>query len=103
MARQVRSEATRRKIVDAAIDGYAAAWNMIVERTGMPKGARYRHFESKESLASAAQARRVSTEGNLQQGVEPLVISESIADARFGTRSLSNAISIKGVETDPFD
>ena len=58
MARQVRSEVTRRKILDAAIDvfsdvGYAAAgWGTIIERTGMTKGALYHHFESKEALAS---------------------------------------------------
>ena len=44
MARQVRSEATRRKILDAAVDvfnevGYAAAdRGTIIERTGMTKG-----------------------------------------------------------------
>lgn len=59
MARQVRSEATRRRILDAAIEvfsevGYAAAsWGTIIERTGMTKGALYHHFDSKESLASA--------------------------------------------------
>jgi AcrR family transcriptional regulator len=59
MARQVRSEATRRKILKAATDvfgevGYAAAgWGTIIERTGMTKGALYHHFDSKESLASA--------------------------------------------------
>jgi AcrR family transcriptional regulator len=59
MARQVRSEVTRRKILNAAIDvfgevGYAAAgWNTIIDRTGMTKGALYHHFDSKESLASA--------------------------------------------------
>ncbi len=59
MARQVRSEATRRRILDAAIGvfgevGYAAAgWNTIIERSGMTKGALYHHFDSKESLASA--------------------------------------------------
>ena len=59
MARQVRSEATRRKILDAAIDvfnevGYAAAdRGTIIERTGMTKGAFYHHFDSMESLASA--------------------------------------------------
>ncbi len=59
MARQVRSQATRRKILDAAIEvfsevGYpAAAWGTIIERTGMTKGALYHHFDSKESLASA--------------------------------------------------
>jgi len=59
MARQLRSEVTRRRILDAAIDvfgevGYAAAaWGTIIERTGMTKGALYHHFDSKESLASA--------------------------------------------------
>ncbi|KZS72937.1 spore coat protein CotS [Mycobacterium kansasii] len=59
MARQVRSEVTRRKILDAAVDvfgevGYAAAgWATIIERTGMTKGALYHHFDSKEALASA--------------------------------------------------
>lgn len=59
MARQVRSEVTRRKILDAAIEvfgdvGYAAAgWGAIIERTGMTKGALYHHFDSKEALASA--------------------------------------------------
>ncbi|UXA05863.1 TetR/AcrR family transcriptional regulator [Mycobacterium sp. SMC-2] len=58
MPRQVRSEATRRKILDAATEvfgevGYAAAgWGAIIERTGMTKGALYHHFDSKESLAS---------------------------------------------------
>lgn len=59
MARQVRSEATRRKILDAAVDvftevGYASAdRGTIIERTGMTKGAFYHHFDSMESLASA--------------------------------------------------
>jgi len=59
MARQVRSEATRRKILDAAIEvftavGYASAdRNAIIQRTGMTKGAFYHHFASMESLASA--------------------------------------------------
>jgi Bacterial regulatory proteins, tetR family len=54
MTRQVRSEATRRKILDAAIDvfgevGYAAAaWGTIIERTVMTKGALYHHFDSKD-------------------------------------------------------
>ncbi|OSC40990.1 TetR/AcrR family transcriptional regulator [Mycobacterium decipiens] len=59
MARQVRSELTRRKILDAAIEvfgevGYpAAGWGTIIDRTGMTKGALYHHFDSKEALASA--------------------------------------------------
>ena len=59
MARQVRSEATRRKILDAAVEvftevGFAAAdRGAIIERTGMTKGAFYHHFDSMETLASA--------------------------------------------------
>jgi AcrR family transcriptional regulator len=176
MARQVRSEATRRKILDAAIDvfgdvGYAAAgWNTIIERTGMTKGALYHHFDSKESLASAiieegsetilvafrnvcgssspalenmihgtftianvlstdktaraaeqltaaltgfneaamrfcanmvelmaAQAQRAAAEGDVRQDLDPVVISESIVGAMFGTRLLYNAMAAKGV------
>lgn len=71
MARQVRSEATRRKILDAAIDvfgevGYAAAaWGTIIERTQMTKGALYHHFDSKESLASAI----------IEEGAETLLVA----------------------------
>jgi AcrR family transcriptional regulator len=176
MARQVRSEATRRKILDAAIDvfgdvGYAAAgWNTIIERTGMTKGALYHHFDSKESLASAiieegsdtilvafrnvcgssspalenmihgtftianvlgsdktaraaeqltaaltgfneaamrfcanmvelmaAQAQRAAAEGDVREDLDPVVISESIVGAMFGTRLLYNAMAAKGV------
>ena len=59
MAPQARSEATRQKILDAAIDlfsevGYAAAGlGEIIERAGMTKGALYHHFDSKEALATA--------------------------------------------------
>ncbi|BBX23156.1 TetR family transcriptional regulator [Mycolicibacter terrae] len=59
MARQVRSEATRRKLLDAAIDvfgevGYVAAGRTaIIERAGVTKGALYHHFDSMESLVVA--------------------------------------------------
>jgi AcrR family transcriptional regulator len=59
MARQARSEATRRKIIDSAVDlfseiGYPAAGLAdIVERAELTKGALYYHFDSKESLANA--------------------------------------------------
>jgi AcrR family transcriptional regulator len=59
MAPQARSETTRQKLLDAAIDlftqvGYAAAGlGEIIERTGMTKGALYHHFDSKEALATA--------------------------------------------------
>lgn len=59
MARQVRSEVTRRKLLDAAIDvfgaaGYVAAGRTaIIERAGVTKGALYHHFDSMDSLVSA--------------------------------------------------
>jgi AcrR family transcriptional regulator len=59
MAPQARSETTRQKILDAAIDlfsevGYAAGGlGEIIERAGMTKGALYHHFDSKEALATA--------------------------------------------------
>jgi AcrR family transcriptional regulator len=59
MARQARSEATRRKILDAAVElfseaGFAATGlGDIIERANLTKGALYYHFESKESLGSA--------------------------------------------------
>ncbi|HME78147.1 MAG TPA: helix-turn-helix domain-containing protein [Mycobacterium sp.] len=59
MVPQARSETTRQKLLDAAIDlfsevGYAAAGlGEIIERAGMTKGALYHHFDSKEALATA--------------------------------------------------
>lgn len=58
MARQARSEATRQKILDAAVAlfievGFAATGlGDIIERAELTKGALYYHFDSKESLAS---------------------------------------------------
>jgi AcrR family transcriptional regulator len=59
MARQARSETTRRKIIASAVElfneiGYpATGLGDIIERAAMTKGALYYHFESKESLATA--------------------------------------------------
>ena len=59
MVRQPRSEVTRRKIIDAAVElfdevGYASAGlGDIIERVDVTKGALYHHFDSKESLALA--------------------------------------------------
>jgi AcrR family transcriptional regulator len=59
IARQARSEVTRRKIIDAAVDlfndvGYFnTGLGDIIERAGMTKGALYHHFSSKEALAVA--------------------------------------------------
>jgi AcrR family transcriptional regulator len=99
MARQVRSEVTRRKILDAAIDvfgevGYAAAaWGSIIERTGMTKGALYHHFDSKESLASDI----------IDEGSDALVAafrhacgpgSPALENMIHGTFAIANVISV---------
>lgn len=57
--RQARSEATRRRIIDSAVDlindiGYPASGLAdIIERAELTKGAFYYHFDSKEALATA--------------------------------------------------
>jgi AcrR family transcriptional regulator len=168
MAPQARSEATRQKILNAAIDlfsevGYAAAGlGEIIERAGMTKGALYHHFDSKEALATAiiergtnltrdafghvcessspalenmihgsfvvtdllvsdktartaeqltrglaefnsaasqvwssrldaiaTQAKRASAEGDLREGLDPYMVSESILNAMLGAQLLS--------------
>lgn len=59
MARQARSEVTRRKIIDAAVElfneiGYpATGLGDIIERAELTKGAFYYHFDAKEALAEA--------------------------------------------------
>jgi AcrR family transcriptional regulator len=59
MVRQARSEATRKRIINAAVDlfaevGYqATGLGHIIERAEMTKGALYYHFDSKEALATA--------------------------------------------------
>lgn len=58
MVRQARSEATRKRIINAAVDlfaevGYqATGLGDIIERAEMTKGALYYHFDSKEALAT---------------------------------------------------
>lgn len=57
MIRQARSEATRRRIIEAAVDlfserGYpGTGLGDVIERAQMTKGALYYHFDSKEALA----------------------------------------------------
>ena len=96
MARQVRSEATRRKILDAAVDvfnevGYATAdRGAIIERTGMTKGAFYHHFDSMGALASAIieeGAKLVVTElGVMSDSFSPAL--ENILHSTFITADL---------------
>lgn len=58
MARQTRSEATRRKLLDAAIEVFGevgcvgTARAAIIERAGVTKGALYHHFETMEALVA---------------------------------------------------
>jgi AcrR family transcriptional regulator len=96
MARQVRSEATRRKILDAAVDvfnevGFATAdRGAIIERTGMTKGAFYHHFDSMGALASAIieeGAKLVVTElGAMSDSFSPAL--ENILHSTFITADL---------------
>jgi AcrR family transcriptional regulator len=59
MVRQARSEATRKKIINAAVElfaevGYqATGLGDIIERAELTKGALYYHFDSKDTLATA--------------------------------------------------
>lgn len=58
MVRQARSEATRRKILDAAVevfrrDGYPAGLNVILGHAQLTKGALYYHFDSEKAVAAA--------------------------------------------------
>jgi AcrR family transcriptional regulator len=59
MARQARAEATRRRIIDSAVDlftelGYGETGLAdVLARAGVSKGAFYYHFDSKESVAAA--------------------------------------------------
>ena len=87
MVRQARSEATRQKIIDSAVDlineiGYPAAGLAdIIERAEMTKGALYYHFDSKEVLATAI----IDDGGNR-------VISAFRAAGRTGSPALENVI-----------
>lgn len=59
MALQARAEATRRKILDSAVDlfgelGYGETGLAdVLQRAGVSKGAFYYHFDSKEAVATA--------------------------------------------------
>jgi AcrR family transcriptional regulator len=59
MALQARAEATRRKILDSAVElfselGYGeTGLSDVLQRAGVSKGAFYYHFDSKESVATA--------------------------------------------------
>jgi AcrR family transcriptional regulator len=87
MVRQARSEATRQKIIDSAVElinqiGYPAAGLAdIIERAELTKGALYYHFDSKEALATAI----IEDGGNR-------VIDAFVAAGRPGSPAMENLI-----------
>nr|MDP9167903.1 TetR/AcrR family transcriptional regulator [Actinomycetota bacterium] len=95
MVRQARSEATRRKIIDSAVDlineiGYpAAGLGDIIERAELTKGALYYHFDSKEALATAI----------IEEGSETLLTAFRAA-GRTGAPTMENIIHGSFVMTD---
>lgn len=95
MVRQARSEATRRKIIDSAVDlineiGYpAAGLGDIIERAELTKGALYYHFDSKEALATAI----------IEEGSESLVGAFREA-GRSGSPGVENILHGSFVMTD---
>lgn len=95
MVRQARSEATRRKIIDSAVDlineiGYpAAGLGDIIERAELTKGALYYHFDSKEALATA-----IIEEGSAS------VLGAFRAAARTSSPAMENIIHGTFVVTD---
>uniref|UniRef100_A0A5Q5BHZ3 Transcriptional regulator, TetR family n=3 Tax=unclassified Mycobacterium TaxID=2642494 RepID=A0A5Q5BHZ3_MYCSS len=91
MIRQARSEATRRRIIEAAVDlfserGYpGTGLGDIIERAQMTKGALYYHFDSKEALAaeivSEGSARLLATFDAISESSSPAL--ESIIHGTF--------------------
>jgi AcrR family transcriptional regulator len=76
MVRQARSEATRRRIIDSAVElineiGYPASGLAdIIERAELTKGALYYHFDSKEAVATAI----------IQEGADAVLVAFRSAD-----------------------
>jgi AcrR family transcriptional regulator len=95
MVRQARSEATRRKIIDSAVDlineiGYpAAGLGDIIERAELTKGALYYHFDSKEALATAI----------IEEGAQT-VLGAFRASGRSSSPAMENVIHGSFVVTD---
>jgi AcrR family transcriptional regulator len=99
MVRQARSDATRRKIIDAAMNlfnevGYSAArLSEIIERSQMTKGAFYYHFSTKESVASAiiehSNGRLLNAVRDVLESPAPAL--ESIIHGAFALASLNSS------------
>ena len=104
---QARAEATRGKIIDAAVALFADAGYgdtdlaAIVRQAGITKGAFYYHFESKEQVADA-----IVAEGNIRlrkvfsdADESSSSALESLILATFGVARLSARISWSVKET----
>jgi AcrR family transcriptional regulator len=87
MVRQARSEATRRKIIESAVElineiGYPASGLAdIIERAELTKGALYYHFDSKEAVATAI----------IEEGVDA-VVGAFRAAGRPGSPAMENLV-----------
>jgi AcrR family transcriptional regulator len=102
MVRQARSEATRRRIIDAAVElinerGYpAAGLPDIIEHAEMTKGALYYHFDSKETLATAIMEEGASTLlaafGATGDSTSPAI--EMIISGVFATADLIESVPV---------
>jgi AcrR family transcriptional regulator len=104
MVRQARSEITRRKIVDAAVDlfvdgGYGATGlGDIIDRVGVTKGALYYHFDSKESLARAIVADGITTvmESFIEISSTPAPALENMIHGTFVVADLTRNDKLAG-------
>ncbi len=82
MAVQLRAEATRQAIIEAAVDqfngiGYGnTTLADIISRAGITKGAFYYHFDTKESVAAA-----VIEEAEARKGAALLEVISSVSPA----------------------
>lgn len=98
MVRQPRSEVTRRKIINAAVElfnevGYpSAGLGDIIERVDVTKGALYHHFDSKESLAFAVIDEAMERLGSvLERSTLSSSALESLIQAGFACAELTSS------------
>jgi AcrR family transcriptional regulator len=96
---QARAEATRRRIIDSAVDlfdelGYGETGLAdVLQRAGVSKGAFYYHFDSKEAVASAIidEYRRRIREAVRERDDASAPALESIIRATFTSASTIQA------------
>ncbi len=98
MVRQPRSEVTRRKIINAAVELYdevgypSTGLGDIIERIDVTKGALYHHFDSKESLAFAIIDEAVyQLEGALRRASQSSSALEGLILGGFAAAELASS------------